>query len=144
VSYAREMIDAAPYATGLDAGDLAAAIDACGDCVQACTACAAADVAEDDVKEMRRCIGLCSDCADVCAATVRVLSRDLRYDPPMVQRLLQACVRACATCAEECAKHAPHHRHCAICLEACRACEQACRTLLDAEALEELKTLAGG
>jgi hypothetical protein len=144
MSHAREMIDASPYPAEVDAADLAAAIDACGDCAQTCTACADADAAEDDVKELRRCIVLCSDCADVCAATARVLSRDLQYDPPLVQRLLQACVRACASCADECAKHAPHHRHCAICEEVCRACEQACRTLLDAEALEELKALAGG
>jgi hypothetical protein len=144
MSHAREMIEAAPFAGGLDADDLAAAIDGCGDCAQTCTACADADVAEDNVKEMRRCIALCSDCADVCTATARVLSRDVRYDPLLVQRLLQACLRACASCAEECAEHAAHHRHCAVCAEACRACEQACRTLLDAEALEELKTLAGG
>src|SRR5947208_1760599 len=69
MSHARQMIDAAPYATGFDAGELAAAIDAMSDCTQTCTACADASLHEDDVKDMRRCIGLCSDCADVGTAT---------------------------------------------------------------------------
>lgn len=144
MSHARDMIDAAPYPIEFDADELAAAIDAAGDCSQTCTACAASDLAEDDVKDMRRCISLCSDCADVCTTTARVLSRDTRYDPLLVQRQLQACVRACASCAEECAKHAQHHHHCAICEETCRTCEAACKKLLDAEALDELKALAGG
>ena len=144
MSYTRDMLDAAPSAGVFDAADLAAAIDACGDCVQACTACADADVTEDDVARMRACIGLCLDCADVCSATLRVLSRQARYDELMVQRLLQACVRACTSCSEECSRHAAHHRHCAVCLEVCTTCERACRKLLEAEALEELQALAGG
>jgi hypothetical protein len=144
MSYAREMLDAAPGAAIFEPADLASAIDACGDCVQTCIACADADVAERDVAEMRACIGLCLDCADVCAATLRVLSRQARYDDLMVQRLLQACARACSSCAEECSRHAAHHRHCAVCAESCAVCEQACRKLLDAEALEELQALAGG
>ena len=144
MSHARDMLDAAPSADVFDAAELAAAIDACGDCVQTCTACADADVAEDDVATMRACIGLCLDCADVCAATLRVLSRQARYDALMIQRLLQACVRACTSCAQECANHAPHHHHCAVCEQACITCELACRKLLEAEALEELQALAGG
>ena len=145
MSHAREMIDAAPASADFfDPDDLAAAIDACLDCLQSCTACADADLAEDDVADLRTCIGLCNDCADVCGTTARVLSRQARYDTYLVHRLLHACVRACASCAEECERHAAHHRHCAICLETCRACEQACRKLLDAEAFEELQALAGG
>ena len=138
------MLDAAPSAAVFDPAELAAAIDACGDCVQACTSCADSSVAEDDVAAMRACIGLCLNCADVCAATRRVLSRQTRYDPLLVQRLLGACVRACASSAAECSRHAEHHRHCAICAEVCAACERACRKLLEAEALEELQALAGG
>lgn len=144
MSHTREMLDAAPGAAVFDPADLAAAIDACGDCVQTCTTCAEADVAEQDVAELRACIGLCLDCADVCAATLRVLSRQARYDELMVQRLLQACVRACSSSAEECARHASHHRHCAVCEQSCVACERACQKLLEAEALEELRALAGG
>ena len=144
MSHTRQMLDAGRSSGVFDLDDLAAAIDACGECVQSCTSCAGADVVEEDVAELRRCIGLCLDCADVCAATARVLSRQGRYDTLMVQRLLQACVRACASSAEECSRHAAHHRHCAVCAEVCTACEQACRKLLEAEALEELQALAGG
>lgn len=44
----------------------------------------------------------------------------------------------------ECARHDDHHRHCAIWAKACRACEQACAALLEAEAFAELQKLAGG
>jgi hypothetical protein len=144
MSHTREMLDAGPGPGNLDPDELAAAIDACLDCVQSCTSCADADLAEDDVAELRTCIGLCDDCADVCDATARVLSRQARYDEFLVQRLLQACVRACASCAEECARHAHHHVHCRICEQVCRECEAACRRLLEADAFRELQDLAGG
>jgi hypothetical protein len=144
MTHARELLDTGPGAENLDKDELAAAIDACLDCVQSCTFCVDADVAGDDVAEMRTCIGLCNDCADVCGATARVLSRQVRYDEFLIHRLLQACVRACSSCGDECERHAQPHAHCRICAEVCRACEAACRRLLDAEAFQELQALAGG
>jgi Domain of Unknown Function (DUF326) len=140
----REMLDASPTGVPLGVGDVAAAIDACLNCAQSCTSCAAADVAEPDVAEMRACISLCLDCADVCELVARILSRPAQSDDVVLHRLLQACLRQCTLCAEECARHARHHRHCAICAKACRACELACRALLEAEAFEELEKPAGG
>ena len=144
MSHTRELLDAGPGPGNLDRDELSAAIDACLDCAQACTACADADAAEEEVAELRTCIGLCSDCADVCGATARVLSRQTRYDEFLVQRLLQACVRACSSCADECERHAEHHAHCRICAESCRECERACQRILDSEAFQELQALAGG
>jgi hypothetical protein len=141
---AREMLDASPSGVPLGAAEVAAAIDACLNCAQSCTSCADADLVEDDVAEMRACIALCLECADVCDLVARILSRPAQSDHVVVHRLLQACVRECTLCAEECARHAEHHRHCAICAKACRTCEVACAALLDAEAFEELKKLAGG
>jgi hypothetical protein len=138
------MLDAAPKTWRLDRDDVVAAIDACDDCAQACTTCADACLNEDDVADLRACIVLDADCADICTAMARVLSRQSLDDPLLVQRLLDACVYACSACAEECERHAAHHRHCAICAEVCRSCEQACRRLLEAEALAELQSLAGG
>lgn len=135
MSHARELLDVGPGPGPLDADDLSAAIDACLDTAQACTSCADADLAEDDVENLRTCIGLCSDCADTCGATARVLSRQIGYDEVLVFRLLQACVRACESCAEECDRHADHHAHCRICAESCRDCDRKCRALLDPEAL---------
>ena len=141
---AREMLDAAPSDVPLGVAEVAEAIDACLNCAQSCTSCADADLVEDDVAQMRACIALCLNCADVCELVARILSRPAQSDHVVLHRLLYACVRECSLCAEECARHAEHHRHCAICAEACRVCEAACRTLLDAEAFEELEKLAGG
>jgi hypothetical protein len=138
-----EILDASPSDVPLGVAEVAAAIDACLACVQTCTSCTNADLAEDDVAEMRTCIALCVNCADVCELTARVLSRPAHSDHFVVHRLLQACVRTCTSSAEECARHAKHHRHCAICEKTCRVCLQRCRALLDAEALEELEKLAG-
>jgi hypothetical protein len=144
MTHARELLDASPAGVPLGAAEVAAAIDACLTCAQACTSCADSDLAEDDVAELRTCIALCLDCADVCELVARILSRPAGSDHVVVHQLLQACVRECALCAAECDRHAEHHRHCAICAKACRACEVACRELLDAEAFEELEKLAGG
>jgi uncharacterized membrane protein len=138
------MLDASPTAVPLGLAEVAAAIDACSNCAQACTSCASANLAATDVAEMRACVALCLDCADVCDAVARILSRPAQSDHLVVHRLLQACARQCTLCAEECARHAEHHRHCAICAKACRACEVACRELLDAEAFGQLEKLAGG
>jgi hypothetical protein len=139
----KEMLDTVPGDVPLSIDDIAAAIDASLRCVQSCTSCADADLAEDDVQEMRTCIALCLNCAAVCDITARLLSRTAHWDQFVVHRLLQACVRVCAECAEECARHAHHHRHCAICEKTCRECERACQVLLDAEAFAELQKLGG-
>jgi hypothetical protein len=139
----REMLEASPIAVPLGIAEVTAAIDASLNCLQTCTSCADADLAEEDVGELVTCIALCINCADVCDATARVLSRPAHWDHLVVHRSLHACVRECTLCAEECDRHAHHHRHCAICAKSCRACVQACSALLDAEAFEELQKLAG-
>jgi hypothetical protein len=139
----REILEASPSGAPFGVAQLAAAIEACLNCIQACTSCADADLAEDDIAEMRTCIALCLNCADVCQVTARVLSRPAHWEQFVADRLLQACVRTCTSSAEECARHADHHRHCAICERVCRVCAQACSALLDAEASKELKKLAG-
>ena len=64
MSYARQLLDSYPGAVIADAGVLAAAIDALSDCAQACTADVDADLGEQNLAEMVRCIRLCLDCAD--------------------------------------------------------------------------------
>ncbi len=139
----REILDASPSGVPLGVTALATAIDACLDCFQACTSCADANLAEDNIDEMRTCIAACLNCADVCQLTARVLSRPAYSEQFVAHRLLQACVRTCTGSAEECARHADHHRHCAICEKVCRVCLRACSALLDAEAFKELQKLAG-
>jgi uncharacterized membrane protein len=140
----RDLLDASPSEIPLEAGDLAAAIDACLRAEQACVACADADLAEAEIVALRRCAALCTGCADICAVTARTLSRPGAYDLYVIHRLLQACVRACTVTADECEQHAAHHQHCALCARACRACAEACSEVLDDEELQELAKLAGG
>jgi Domain of Unknown Function (DUF326) len=132
MSYARQLLDTYPRTFNVDAGVLAATIDALSDCAQACTACADDDLSEPDVAELVKCIRLCLDCADVCTATLRVASRQTEYDANVTRSLLEACATTCKSCGDECERHAQHHEHCRVCAEACRRCEQACRELLAA------------
>ena len=131
MSYARQLLDSYQGTVNADVTLLAAAIDAISDCAQACIADTDADLGEQDVTEMVRCIRLCQDCTDVCTATAAIISRPADYDPDVARPLLQACAAICKSCGDECERHA-HMQHCRVCAEACRRCEQACRELLDA------------
>jgi hypothetical protein len=132
LSYARQLLDTYPGTLNFDAGMLAATIDALNDCAQACIADTDADLGEQNVAEMVKCIRLCLDCVDVCTATVGVTSRQAEFDPNVAKPLLEACVAICKSCGDECERHAQMHEHCRVCAEACRRCEQACRELLGA------------
>jgi hypothetical protein len=132
MSYARQLLDTYPGNIYADAGLLTATIDALSDCAQACVADADADLREQDVAEMVRCIRLCWDCAEVCTATLGVVSRQTAYTPSVTRPLLDACIAVCKSCGDECERHASHHEHCRVCEQACRRCEQACRELLEA------------
>ena len=131
MSYARQMLDINPPTGNVDLTLLAAAIDATSDCAQACIADTDADLSEQNLAEMVKCIRLCLDCTDICTATGAVISRLAEYDASATRPLLEACVAICKSCGDECERHA-HYGHCRICEEACRRCERACRELLDA------------
>src|SRR6266487_180170 len=88
MSYARQLLDTYPRSFNVDAGGLAATIDALSDCAQACGACADDCLSEQDVAELVKCIRLCLDCADVCTATLRVASRQTGYDANVMRPLL--------------------------------------------------------
>jgi hypothetical protein len=105
-------------------------IDECSTCEASCTVCADACLAEDDVRDLVRCIRLCLDCADACDDTLRILSRQTDPDPATQRTALEACLAACRACAEECERHAHHHEHCRLSAEECRRCERACEDLL--------------
>ena len=80
MSYARQLLDSYQGTVNVDVGLLAAAIGAISDCAQACAADTDADLGEQDLTEMVRCIRLCLDCTDVCTATAGVISRPADYD----------------------------------------------------------------
>ena len=75
MSYARQTLETYPRTLSIDTDRLATTIDALSDCAQACTADTDADLSEDNLAEMVRCIRLCLDCADICTATAGILSR---------------------------------------------------------------------
>src|SRR6266545_4330708 len=66
MSYAGHMLDTYPRDFNVEAGVLATTMDALIECAQACTADADADLSEQNVAELVKCIRLCLDCADVC------------------------------------------------------------------------------
>ena len=102
------------------------------ECVQTCTSCADACLAEEQLQMLRRCIRTDLDCADICDVTARVLSRQTETDTSVQRQQVVACQTVCRLCAEECQKHASKHEHCRICAEACRRCEQACGQVVSA------------
>jgi len=131
MSYARQILDTYPRTLNVDADLLAATIDALSDCAQACAADTDADLSEDNLAEMVKCIRLCLNCTDICTATAGILSRLAEYDADATRPLLEACAATCKSCGDECEQHA-HMPHCRICADACRRCERACRDLLGA------------
>jgi hypothetical protein len=86
--YVRQMLDTYPRPPAVDAGLLAAAIEAASDCAQACTADTDADLGEQNLAEMVKCIRLCLDCADICTAIAGVLSRPAEFDANATRLLL--------------------------------------------------------
>jgi hypothetical protein len=130
MSYASQLLETYPRTFNVDAGVLAATIDALTDCAQACTADADDDLSESDVADLVKCIRLCLDCADICSTTAGVISRQTEYDANVTRPMLEACMAACKSSGDECERHAMMHAHCGVCAQACRRCEQACRELM--------------
>jgi hypothetical protein len=127
------MIDAHPQgAVGLDKAKLAECIQACFECAQTCTACADACLNEDMAAELADCIRTNLDCVDICVAAGKILSRHRGRDGQVARTVVEACQAACSACANDCARHASMHKHCEVCAEALRRCEQACTNLLAA------------
>lgn len=132
MSYAKQMLDSYPRSFNLDGDLLARSIEAILDCAQACSACADACLAEDNVSQLAQCIRLELDCADQCEATTRVLSRQTEYDANVTRVVIEACKQVCKSCGDECESHGERMEHSRVCAEACRRCEEACDELLSA------------
>ena len=127
-----EMLSSVPQTLTVDAGLVAAAIDAASECAVACSACASACLSEPDAAQMAQCVRDDLDCADLCGVTARHLARLNASDKQLTLAVLAACIEACVQCAGSCAPHRDHHEHCRLCEQACNRCEAACQALLDA------------
>jgi hypothetical protein len=77
---ARQLLHTDPRSFTVDAGALAACIEACFVCAQAGTGCADACLGEENLAALVRCIRLDLECAEVWVATGKVLSRQTEYD----------------------------------------------------------------
>lgn len=126
----KEMIGKHPGFKGEANAALIHCINECYDCAQACSSCADASLAEDDIKMLVRCIRLSLDCADMCAATGAIATRHLVSESAMLREILAACGLTCRRCEEECLKHASHHAHCRVCAEVCASCSKACEAAI--------------
>jgi hypothetical protein len=125
-----EMIRSHPD-LALDPDALVACVQAAEDARAACTACADACLAEDDVASLRTCIRRDLDCADIAGTTGAVLARQVAQDPGLVRVVLEACTVAAKRCAAECEEHAATHEHCRLCAQVCRRLEASSRSLLE-------------
>jgi hypothetical protein len=81
MSYAKRMLDTYPRDFNLDAGILAATIDALSDCAQACTACADDCLSEEMV---------CMSCGDECGRHAQMHEH------------CRVCAEACRRCEQAC------------------------------------------
>ena len=127
-----EMMQTHPHTPQVDISALAACVEECLHCGQACASCADACLGEENVSSQVSCIRSCQDCADVCLLTGKLLSRLTEANWPLLRAQVDACRTACGICAQECEAHAGHMEHCRICAEVCRSCESACNDLLTA------------
>ncbi len=125
------MLQSHPKPDAQRAADYATVIETLAECTEICVSCADACLGEAaHAGDLRRCIRTNLDCSEVCAATERLLVRQTETPNALVHALLHACVVACELCADECERHASAHRHCRICADTCRRCQERCNLLL--------------
>jgi hypothetical protein len=134
----QEMLSTHPRKPQMGVSEISSYIQTIFECADACLSCADACLAEEQVRNLVRCIRLNQDCYEICEVTGKVLSRQTEPDNAVIRAQIQACAAACRACAAECDRHARQHEHCRICAEACRQCEEACM-----EAMEKFPSLAG-
>jgi Domain of Unknown Function (DUF326) len=92
------------------------------DCARTCNRCVTADLKEDHLKMMVRCIELDIDCADFCTLTSHYVARSSEFTSGIVTQ----CALICDACAAECENHLDMP-HCVECAKSCRKCAQECR-----------------
>ncbi len=94
------------------------------ECETSCRLCAVACLREPDLDPLRECIRLDIDCAGICDVVADYLIRG----SPFRAKACALCAEICEACAAECEKHT-HARHWIACVDACRRCAEACRSL---------------
>lgn len=87
--------------------------------------------------EMQQCIRECLDCYATCTATAaHCLTLGGEHAGVEHQTILLDCARICQTSADFMLRGSHMHAQvCAVCAEACRACERACERLGSGDAM---------
>lgn len=127
----QEMLSTHPRQPQMGVNAISSYIQTIFECADASLSCADACLAEEQVRNMVRCIRLNQDCYEICEVTGKILSRQTEPDNAVIRTQLQACATVCRACAMECDRHAQQHEHCRICAAACRQCEDACNEAMD-------------
>ena len=92
-----------------------AAIDACTDCMTACSWCLDECIGQP---KMERCGKTSRDSMLSNALTAQLLA----VDGPGLQPQVKACIEICKICLADCEKFEDEHDHCRACAESCRRC----------------------
>ena len=82
---------------------------------------------------MQRCIEECLSCFSVCEQTLaHCLKKGGRNANFELTKLLIDCAESCRTSAGMMSRESTFHaRHCALCADVCKACEEACEEFPD-------------
>jgi hypothetical protein len=77
---------------------------------------------------MRRCIEECLSCFSVCEQTLaHCLKQGGKHVEEEHLKLLIDCAESCRMSAALMSRESQfHHRHCAMCAQICKACEESC------------------
>jgi hypothetical protein len=84
-------------------------------------------------EQMQRCIEECLSCLSTCEQTiVHCLKKGGRHAQPDHIRLLMDCAESCRMSASMMSRESRFHaRHCALCADICKACEESCEEFPD-------------
>ena len=127
MSYASRMLDSYdPSPWTVDTVRLASG-DALGVWAEACGADALADLSHQNLCDMAVCAAHCASHADVHIAITGVLSRVTPGNARVPGRWSGYAWPKAAHADKGANWHTRMRQHCAVCAEACRGCERACR-----------------
>ena len=84
-------------------------------------------------EQMQRCIQECLSCYSVCEQTLaHCLKKGGKHAAPELMKSLVDCAESCRMSAAMMSRESAFHaRHCMLCADICKACEEACEEFPD-------------
>jgi hypothetical protein len=79
-------------------------------------------------EQMQRCIQECLSCFSVCEQTLaHCLRKGGKHAAPELVKVMVDCAESCRMSAAMMSRESAFHaRHCGLCADICKACEEAC------------------